>query len=52
MGKDFQAVGTVGAKALGKSVLAGLRSSKESCVAGGGVKRGRETERGTRERTG
>ena len=49
MGKDFQAVGTVDAKALGTSVLAGLRSSKESCVAGGKVKRGRDRERNKRE---
>lgn len=49
MGKDFWAEGTVGAKALGKSVLAEQRSSKESGVAGGGVNRGRGRERNMRE---
>lgn len=37
--EDFQAEGTVGAKTLGRSVLAGLRSSKEPSVAGEGGRR-------------
>lgn len=44
LGKYLQVEGMAGAKALGRSVLAGLRSSKESSVAGKGGRREEQRE--------